>query len=228
MSEQALRQNIIDQVPGDERHGAESGTSGNLSMRFKDGRLITPSGAYKQLVTEDIVFLKMDGTVINTLMPSSECMISSRYHMARPEVNAVVHAYPTPLSGRRSRFAVWICPAVHYMIAVSGAIPSAALPITLLVRRRCQMQRSEALQGRTACLLANHGMIATGPDLTRAMWLAVEVETLAAQYFHVLQLGEPVILSDAEIARVLEKFKTYGMQSSPSAAAKRSRSSEQD
>ena len=228
MSEQALRQNIIDQALEMNATGLNQGTSGNLSMRFKDGLLITPSGVpYKQLATEDIVFLKMDGTYQHHLMPSSEWRFNRDIMLARPEVNAVVHAHPTYCTAISIRG--MDLPAVHYMIAVSGGNSIRCAPYHTFGTQALSDAAVEALQGRTACLLANHGMIATGPDLTRAMWLAVEVETLAAQYFHVLQLGEPVILSDAEIARVLEKFKTYGMQSSPSAAAKkRSRSSEQD
>jgi L-fuculose-phosphate aldolase len=99
------------------------------------------------------------------------------------------------------------------MIAVSGGSSIRCAPYRTFGTQELSDAAVQALDGRTACLLANHGMIATGPDIARAMWVAVEVETLAAQYFHALQLGEPVILPDDEIARVLEKFKNYGMKS---------------
>jgi len=70
----------------------------------------------------------------------------------------------------------------------------------------------DALDGRLGCLIANHGMIAIGPTLERAMWLAVELETLARQYYHALLIGGPKLLSDAEIDRVRERFADYGMK----------------
>ena len=69
-----------------------------------------------------------------------------------------------------------------------------------------------ALEGRSACLMANHGMVVTGSSLPKAMWAAVELETIAKQYYHSLLIGGPVILPDEEIVDVAKAFGTYGHQ----------------
>jgi L-fuculose-phosphate aldolase len=191
--------------------GLNQGTSGNLSVRWADGMLITPSGiAYDQLEPEDIVFMNLDGRFEHELEPSSEWRFHRDIYVARPEVNAVVHAHPahcTALAIRGMEI-----PAVHYMIAACGGPTVRCAGYHTYGTQELSEAAIEALQDRTGCLLANHGMIATGASLARAMWLAVEMETLARQYILSLQLGEPNILPDAEIARVVEKFKGYGLK----------------
>ncbi len=68
----------------------------------------------------------------------------------------------------------------------------------------------KALKGRCACLMANHGAITVGPSLERALWLMVELETLARQYILALQLGGPVVLEDARIAETMAGMANYG------------------
>jgi L-fuculose-phosphate aldolase len=101
-------------------------------------------------------------------------------------------------------------PAVHYMIAAAGDSKIRCAPYATYGTQETADNALKALKGRNACLLANHGMIVVGPNLKKAMWLAVEVETLAAQYWRALQIGKPNILSDAEIQKVIEKFRGYG------------------
>src|SRR5690606_40646673 len=101
-------------------------------------------------------------------------------------------------------------PAIHYMIAAAGGPSIRCAPYATFGTEELSQNALEALEGRNACLLANHGMIATGPNLDKAMWLAVEVETLARQYVGCLQIGEPSVLSDEGISRVLGRFKDYG------------------
>ena len=211
MSDLALRQEIIDNCLKMNAAGINQGTSGNLSIRSGDGLLITPSGVpYEQLAPEDIVYMQMDGGYEHKLPPSSEWRFHRDIMRAKPEVNAVVHAHPTYCT------ALAICgmeiPAIHYMIAVSGGNSIRCSPYRTFGTQELSQVALQALEGRTACLLANHGMIATGPNMVKAMWLAIEVETLARQYFNVLQIGEPNILPDDEIAHVIEKFKSYGMR----------------
>jgi L-fuculose-phosphate aldolase len=79
----------------------------------------------------------------------------------------------------------------------------------------------EALKGRSACLLGNHGVIATGSSVKRALWLAVEVETLARQYYLSLSIEGARVLPDDEIMRVKEKMKSYGHKAKPAVAAAR-------
>ena len=133
--------------------------------------------------------------------------------MGRPEVGAVVHTH--------SMFATTIgccgleIPAVHYMIAATGGTRIPCVPYITYGTQELADAALAALKGRSACLLANHGMIVLGPTLKKAMWLAVEVETLAAQYWRALQIGRPNILSDAQVQTIIEKFRTYGQQPEP-------------
>jgi L-fuculose-phosphate aldolase len=212
MPELELRRQLIAHGLQMQRSGLSEGTSGNLSVRTADGMLITPSGVpYDRLQPEDLVVVHPDGSSRHRLPPSSEWRFHRDIYQERPEIHAVVHAHPiycTTLAIRRLPI-----PAVHYMIAVSGGSEIACAPYATYGTPELSRHAVEALRGRTACLLANHGMIAIGPDLDRAMWIALEVETLAHQYLLSLQIGGPVLLDEEEIQRVIEKFKSYGPQS---------------
>lgn len=191
--------------------GLNQGTSGNLSVRWADGLLVTPSGiAYDQLQPEDIVYMTMDGKFDHPLAPSSEWRFHRDVYVAKPEVNAVVHAHPTHCTALSIRGME--IPAVHYMIAISGGNNIRCAGYHTYGTQELSVAAIEAMKDRTCCLLANHGMIATGASMKKAMWLAIEMETLARQYIMALQLGGPTILPDAEIARVIEKFKNYGLK----------------
>ena len=212
----ALRREIIAQSRKMNELGLNQGTSGNISVRIPDGLLITPSGVpYDELESEDIVPMRMDGSWSHPLRPSSEWRFHLDILTSRPEVNAVVHAHPTyctALAIRRQEI-----PAVHYMIAAAGGPSIRCAPYATYGTPELSANALKALEDRSACLLANHGLIAIGPTLTRAMWIAVEIETLAHQYILTLQLGGPVCLPDDEVQRVVEKFKDYGPR--PKAAA---------
>lgn len=197
-----------------EELGLNQGTSGNVSLRHGDGLLITPSGvAPDRIGPGDIVELAWDGSARGRLAPSSEWRFHRDILSARPEFSAVVHAHPTYCT------AFAICgqdiPAVHYMIAAAGGPNVRCAPYAPFGTAELSDLALEALRDRSCCLLANHGMIAAGPTLDRALWLAVELETLCRQYAVALQVGTPRILSDDEIARTIERFRTYG----PSAAS---------
>lgn len=212
MNDLALRKEIIENGLKMNTSGLNQGTSGNLSVRSGDGFLITPSGIpYEQLQPKDIVTMSMDGSYKHDLAPSSEWRFHRDILRDKPDVNAVVHAHPTycttlAILGKE-------IPAIHYMIAAAGGNSIRCARYETYGTEDLSRAALAALQGRAACLLANHGMIATGPSLAKGMWLAVEVETLAQQYCNALQLGQPNILSDEEIDRVIEKFKNYGIKS---------------
>lgn len=189
--------------------GLSQGTSGNVSVRTQGGFLVTPSGIpADDLRPEQIVPMDMAGRHEHALAPSSEWRFHRDILAARPEVGAVVHAHPTYCT------AFAICgrsiPAVHYMIAAAGGPSIRCAPYAPYGTEALSRAALAALEGRAACLLANHGMIAIGPDLARALWLAVEVETLCRHYAAALQVGAPVVLGDDEIARTVERFRTYG------------------
>jgi L-fuculose-phosphate aldolase len=194
--------------------GLNQGTSGNLSVRVEDGFLLTPTGMdYDALVPEDMVLMRFDGSHEGRRLPSSEWQLHRDILAARPEAGAVLHAHSmfcTTLACLRRGI-----PAFHYMVSAAGGPDVRCAPYATFGTEELARNTLAALEGRKACLLANHGMVALGKDLAGAFKLAVEVETLAAMYWRALQVGEPVLLDDAEMARVLEKFKTYGQQPGP-------------
>jgi L-fuculose-phosphate aldolase len=165
------------------------------------------------MTRSDIVPMQLDGSCQHPLKPSSEWRFHCDIMKARADVGAIVHAHPMYAT------AFAICrkeiPAVHYMIAAAGGPTIRCGGYASYGSAELSAIALAALERRNACLLANHGMIATGPDLDRAMWLAVEVETLCKQYAAALQIGTPHILPDDEIARTVEKFRGYGPRAIP-------------
>lgn len=203
------RQAIIEACRTMNASGLNQGTSGNVSVRDGDGLLITPSGVpYDRLEPADIVRLDMAGAATGALKPSSEWRFHRDILAARPEAGAVVHAHPAHATALAiNRMAI---PPVHYMVAVAGERDIPVADYATFGTEELSRHILAAMDGRTCCLMANHGLVATGPTLAKALWCAEEVETLAKQYILALQAGTPTLLSDAEIDRVLEKFKTYG------------------
>ncbi|EHR04770.1 class II aldolase/adducin family protein [Bradyrhizobium sp. WSM471] len=190
--------------------GINQGTSGNISVRHVDGLLITPTSVpYDAMTPDQIVFMTMNGSHSPDQKPSSEWRFHLDILKARPDVNAVVHAHPTyctilAIMGLE-------IPPVHYMIAAAGGDSIRCAPYATFGMAELSEHAVRALEGRLACLLDHHGMIAVGKSLDKAMWLAVEVETLARQYHGCLQIGEPPLLSGAEIERVRQSMSGYGM-----------------
>ena len=192
-----------------ERLGLTRGSSGNISVRTETGFLVTPSGMPpRELEVEDVVHMDMDGVPNGRRKPSSEWRFHRDIYAARPEINAIVHNHP-PFGIALASHGRGI-PAFHYMVAMAGGADIRCAPYATYGTQELSDHAVRALEGRLACLLANHGMIAAGRDLDRALALAVEVESLAEGYWRALQLGEPVILSGEEMAVVIEKFKSYG------------------
>lgn len=187
------------------------GSAGNVSARFGPGFLITPSGLpYEQLAAGDIVLVDFDGNSEDSLEPSSEWRMHRDIYVDRPEAGAVLHAhstFATALSCLRLDI-----PAFHYMIAVAGGSDIRCADYALFGTRQLSDRMLAALEDRRACLLGTHGMICYHDDLERVLRLAVEVEALARQYWHARQLGEPVILDDAQMREVIERFASYGLQ----------------
>jgi L-fuculose-phosphate aldolase len=207
--ERALRADIVRTCLEMSRQGINQGTSGNISVRWKGGLLITPSGlAYETMAAEDIVFLDMDGTPTGPHNPSSEWRFHRDIMRERPDVNAIVHAHP-PYCTAQAILNEDV-PAVHYMIAAAGGPTLRCAHYATFGTDELSAYALEALRDRTACLLANHGLIACAGTLPKALWLAGECETLCRQYAIARQTGTPIVLSDEEIAAVIEKFKDYG------------------
>ncbi|UCH47470.1 MAG: class II aldolase/adducin family protein [Betaproteobacteria bacterium] len=212
MTEQQLRKDIIRTALAMNSLGINRGTSGNVSARWKTGFLITPSGRrYENTRPADIVFVNAAGKPSGKWAPSSEWRFHHDIYHNRSDVGAVVHTH--------SSFATTIAclckdvPAFHYMIAVAGGNNIRCAPYATFGTQKLSNNALKALADRKACLLANHGMIATGAELEKALSLAIEVEALCEQYWRALQIGKPKILSVREMNTVLRKFRSYGTPS---------------
>ena len=209
MSEHELREAIIATALKMNALGINQGKAGNVSARHGEGYLVTPSGLpYEETHAEDIVRMDLQGTAQGQRTPSSEWRFHQDIYRARPEVNAIVHAH-SPYATSLACLGLEI-PAFHYMVAVAGGKNIRCAPYATFGTQALSDNAVAALTGRKACLLAQHGMIAVGTSLKSALALAVEVESLAGQYWRVLQVGQPILLPDAEMDVVLEKFRTYG------------------
>ena len=209
MSELKLRQQIIATALAMNEQRINRGKSGNVSARIDGGFLVTPSAlAYAAMRPADIVAMSATGVAIGSRTPSSEWRFHRDIYDVRPEVQAIVHAH--------SSFATSLAclgrgiPPFHYMVAVAGGPDIRCAQYATFGTQKLSDLALKALDGRRACLLANHGMIAVGSSLENALALAVEVEALAEMYWRALQIGEPKPLSSAEMIVVLDKFRTYG------------------
>ena len=206
----SLRQQLIDSARRMNTLGINQGTAGNLSFRAGDCFIITPSGRhYDEMRPDDLVEVSIaDGQIIGGGRPSSEWRFHMDIYAGREDVGAVLHAHPvfcTALACQQRDI-----PAFHYMVAAAGGKSIRCSKYALFGTRALSQHVLEALGTYNACLMSNHGMIALGKNLKSALNLAVEVETLAAQYIRVLQMGEPGLLSDAQMDEVLEAFTDYG------------------
>jgi len=191
--------------------GINQGTSGNVSARVRGGLLITPSGMpYDRMAPEDIVRIDDDGAYEGHRLPSTEWRFHYDIMRHRPDVGAIVHNHAlhcTVLACLRMEI-----PAFHYMVAVAGGETIRVAPYARFGTQELSDHALAALDGRRACLLANHGMIALGSNLEKALDLAAEVENLASCYWRCLQVTRPAILSSSQMGDVLERFAAYGKQ----------------
>lgn len=209
--DEALRAKIIRTALKMNSLGINQGKSGNVSARIDTGFLVTPTGiAYEDTKPEQIVAMRMDGSHDGEVLPSSEWRFHRDIYAARSDVGAIVHthaAYATTLACLDRAI-----PPFHYMVAAAGGKDIPCAPYATFGTVELSAHAVAALRDRNACLLSHHGMIACGTDLEKALALAVEVESLAKMYWQALQVGEPVLLSDTEMATVLAKFSSYGQQ----------------
>jgi L-fuculose-phosphate aldolase len=211
--ETVLRIELIEACRSMNRLGINKGTSGNISARHGAGMLISPTGIpYDKLLPEHVVAMDWDGRFAGEVLPSSEWRFHRDILQTRPELGAVVHTHST--------FATSVSilgkdiPAIHYSIASAGGPTIRCAPYEIFGSQALAEAVVKAMDGRRACLMAHHGVVAAHVSIARALALAVTVEELAHQYLLCLPLGEPPILSERQIAEVVEKFRTYGQQSS--------------
>jgi len=207
-----LRRRAVDIMQAMDARGLNRGTSGNVSVRFGKGLLVTPSGIpAMRLLPEQMVVVAADGsTPEGSLKPSSEWRMHQRLLERRPDARAVVHCH--------SRHATILAcagkpiPALHYMVAVAGGASVPVAPYATFGSVELADAVVEALDGRYAALMANHGQVVVGRSLEAALAIAEEVEEQAAVYWGTLAIGGPNLLSDDQIGAVLEQFKGYGQK----------------
>ena len=217
--EKALRTAMIAKARWMNSSGLNQGTSGNISARYEDVMLITPSATpYDSMKPEMIAAMPLEGDYGSwkgPLRPSTEWRFHLDIIRSRSDVGAIVHThstYATVLAIARKEI-----PACHYMMAAFGGPTVRCAEYARYGTKELSDFALKALEGRNGCILANHGMIALGANLDKAMWLAVELETIARQYYLSLVLGNPVILSDEQIEETARGFATYGLQDPPMA-----------
>lgn len=206
-----LRSDLITTARRMTAAGLNKGTAGNLSIREGEGFLITPTGMdYETLTADDIVFMHLDGRHEGTRKPSSEWRFHRDLYAARPQAGAVLHAhspFATSLACLRRDI-----PAFHYMIARFGGDTLRCADYATFGTQALSEAALRAMESRSACLLANHGMLLHGSDLKQALDLGIELESLCEQYWRACQLGLPILLDAEEMQVVLDKFGSYGQQ----------------
>ena len=183
--------------------------SGNISIRYKDGFLITPSGKkYESLNPRDILFVDLDGKWDKKLgKPSSEWRFHKDIYKFKSNANSIVHCHSKNalvLSCIRKKI-----PAFHYMVAVAGGVDIKCAKYATYGTSQLSNNILKALEDRTACLIENHGQVSFSNELPDAFELAQEVENLAEQYIECLRIGSPKILSKSQMNAVLAKVKNY-------------------
>ncbi len=217
-SDLVLRQEMIGICRRMNTSGINQGTSGNLSVRSGDGFLITPSGLpYDTMTPDQIVSMSFDGTYVGP-RPSSEWRFHRDILKARQDMNVVLHChslYATTLACHYRSI-----PSFHYMTAVAGGTDIRVADYATFGTQELSNNALAALTDRKACLLGQHGLIALGKTMESALWLAIEVETLARMYLQALALGEPPVLSNEEMARVMDQMQrmSYGHGPEPEGA----------
>ncbi|KHJ67264.1 fuculose phosphate aldolase [Pantoea rodasii] len=212
MNRTAISQQIIDTCLKMSAMGLNQGTSGNISVRFGNGMLITPTSVpYEELSPDDIVYVDNSGDAEAGKNPSSEWRFHLDILKSKPEENVVLHNHA--ISATAVAVMNKPIPAIHYMVAAAGGNIIPCAPYATYGTQALSDHAVKALSGYKATLLQHHGMITTAKTLEKALWLAQEVEVLAKLYLSILPIMDPApILSDAHIDEVLHKFRGYGLR----------------
>jgi L-fuculose-phosphate aldolase len=213
MDEAFLRAEVIATARKMNPLGINQGTSGNVSARLGGRMLITPTAtAYEDIAPEQLAATPLTGEPAwqGPLPPSSEWRLHHAIYQNFAAAQAVVHThaiFATTLSMARKEI-----PPCHYMAGIFGGAPIRCATYATFGTQEFANTAIAALKDRGACLLANHGMVVWGESLPHALWRAVELETLAKQYYHSLLIGGPVLLTDGEMAATAARLHGYGIR----------------
>jgi L-fuculose-phosphate aldolase len=218
--ERALRRDMVDTCRKMNATGINQGTAGNLSVRLdSDSFLITPSSLpYDVMTPDDIMKMGFDGTFEGKHRPSSEWRFHRDILRHRQDINVVLHChsiYATTLAVHHKTI-----PSFHYMTGIAGGTTIRCARYATFGTQALSDAAIEALDGRLACLLGQHGQISLGKTLGSALWMAIEIETISRMYVQALVLGEPPVLDDEEMARVIGQMQrmSYGQMPEPEGA----------
>lgn len=213
-AELQLRRDVIATCRQLEARGLNQGTSGNVSVRLAAtdpaaGFLLTPTSlAYDVMTPADLVHVALDGRCTGPRRPSSELPFHLEIMRARPDAVAVIHTHSmnaTAVACLRRPL-----PAVHYLVGLFGGPDLRCADYATFGTPELSHHLLRALAGRRGALLANHGLVVLGASLEQALALTGEAETLATLYLRTLAAGEPTLLPDEEMARVVERFRALG------------------
>lgn len=211
-ADRGLRERLVAVVRRLDALGLNRGSTGNVSARGEHdagGFWITPTGTgADDLGADDLVWMVAEGTVRGAWQPSSEWPFHRAIYAARADLGAVVHVHAvnaTALACLRREL-----PAFHYMVAVAGGHSVPCVPYHLFGTAALSQAVGAAFADRNACLMANHGLVAGGVDLPHALKVTLEIESLCETYLKALAVGEPAILTRAQMDEVLDRFRDYG------------------
>ena len=211
MKETQLKSKVLETAQAMNASGINRGASGNVSARWGEGFIVTPTGMpYERCASEDMVCVDFDGSPHGKRKPSSEWRFHRDIYQAYPKAGAVVHTHAS-FATSLACMDVEI-PPFHYMIARFGGDSVRCASYALFGTQELSDAMIVALRDRRASLMAHHGMVVFGRNLEHALALAVELETLCEQYWRALQMGQPKLIPNDEMVRVLEKFSSYGQQ----------------
>lgn len=192
--------------------GLTKGTGGNISIFNREEKimLITPSGIeYFKMKAEDVVLMDLDGNILEgDKKPSSEYSMHKIFYENREDINAMVHVhsvYSTTLACMNMEL-----PAISYLVAVSGGKNVRCAEYATFGTNELAKSAYEAMKDRYGVFLANHGLLTGAKDLPNAFNKAEEIEYCAELYCKAKAIGEPVILSDEEMEKMVMLFKNYG------------------
>lgn len=210
----ALRTEMVATCRRMNETGINQGTAGNLSVRNSRGFLVTPTSLpYDRMQPGDLVQMYFDGSFEGARRPSSEWRFHRDILNSRQDIDCVLHChsvYATTLAVHHKTI-----PSFHYMTGVAGGTTIRCARYATFGTQALSDAAIEALDGRLACLLGQHGQISLGKTLGAALALAIEVETLSRLYVQALTLGEPPVLSDEEMARVIQQMKNMSYGQAP-------------
>jgi L-fuculose-phosphate aldolase len=211
---QPLREEMVTTCRAMNASGINQGTAGNISVRTEAGFLITPSSLpYDTMEPGDIVQMYFDGSYDGLRRPSSEWRFHRDILQARGDVNAIVHChsvYATTLAIHHRTI-----PSFHYMTGLFGGPTIRCARYATFGTQALSDAALEALEGRMGCLLGQHGQISLGKTLAQGLGNAIELETLSRLYVQALTLGEPPVLDDEEMDRVIQQMRNMSYGNAP-------------